>query len=259
MAESIRFHVEPRLVDAALVMAFGGWNDAGESATHAVRYLDECIQAVPLADVDGDEFLDFTVQRPSVRLDPSGERVVEWPRTAFRYGSVHAGRELVLGSGVEPHLRWRRYADLVAALVARLGIREVVLLGAYQADVVYSRPVGVAGFASTPARLEKHGVPPTGYQGPTGIVGVLAERLSREGVELLSLWAALPHYIPVSPNPRGALALLQKLVALLGIAVDTAPLQRAAADFEQRISAMVAADPELGEYVRQLKRRDFAQ
>ena len=76
---------------------------------------------------------------------------------------------------------------------------------------------------------------------------------------MLSLWAGLPHYINASPNPRGALALVQKLTRSLDFRVDTEPLQRRAAEFEQRISALVASDPELSEYVRQLKRREFAQ
>jgi predicted ATP-grasp superfamily ATP-dependent carboligase len=134
----------------------------------------------------------------------------------------------------------------------------VVLLGSFVADVVYSRPVRVAGYATDVEMLERIDVPESPYQGPTGILGVLAERLLRDGVELVSLWAGLPHYITASPNPRGALALLLKLSACLDIKIDVEPLRRDAAAFEQRISALVAADPELNEYVRQLKRREFA-
>jgi len=252
-------HVTPALRDAALVLAFEGWNDAGEAASSAVRYVDRAIRSVPLAEIPGDEFLDYTIHRPTVRFADDDTRIIEWPRTEFRYGSVDADRELVIGLGVEPHLRWRRFVDVVADLVARIGVCRVVLLGAYVADVVYSRPVGVTGFASRPEVLEKLGVVPSGYEGPTGIVGVLAERLQREGVEIVSLWAGLPHYINATPNPRGALALLQVLSSLLEIKLDEEPLRREAAAFEQRISTLVAEDPELSEYVRLLKRREFAQ
>ncbi len=99
----------------------------------------------------------------------------------------------------------------------------------------------------------------SGYEGPTGIVGVLAEAFRREGLEVASLWAALPHYISAAPNPRGTLALVQKTMQLLDLKLDTRALEREASDFEERISAIVAADPELSEYVRQLKKREFAQ
>ena len=259
MRESLTLHVEPQLSNATLVAAFEGWNDAGEAATGAVRFVEDAIRAVPLADLDAEEFLDLTVRRPTVRNRRDGTPRIEWPATRFSYGPIDASRELVLGVGIEPHLRWRAYCDEFAALVARLKVQRVVLLGAYVADVVYSRPVAVSGFASEAHVLEKVGVQPSGYEGPTGIVGVLAERLRADGVATLSLWAGLPHYISATPNPRGALALVQTLTAALPMAIDEGPLRREAAQFEQRISDLVNADPDLSEYVRLLKKREFAQ
>jgi len=255
----LTLHVEPKLDDATLVAAFEGWNDAGEAATSAAAYVRDAICAVPLAEIDGEPFLDFTVRRPILRSAPDGTRRIEWPATRFTYGRSDGSRELVVGIGAEPHMHWRAYCDAFSGLVRRIRVRRVVLLGAYVADVVYSRPVGVTGFASEEGRLREIGVAPSQYEGPTGIVGVLGERLRLEGVEVLSLWAGLPHYISVSPNPRGSLALVQKLATGLPLALDDEPLRREAAEFEQRISALVSSDPELAEYVRQLKRREFAQ
>jgi len=252
-------HVRPKLHDASLVAAFDGWNDAGEAATLALRYLAQALVAVPLADLDCESFLDLTVRRPRLHIDARGARCVEWPSTHFSFASQDASRELVLAQGIEPHLDWRRYCDLVTELALGVGVRRVVLLGAYVADVVYSLPVNVTGVATSAHVLEKIGVTPSRYEGPTGIVGVLAERLEREGFEVVSLWAGLPHYISVSPNPRGALALLQAVCAALDLKLDEAPLRAEAAAFEEKISALVSSDPDLSEYVRQLKRREFAQ
>jgi predicted ATP-grasp superfamily ATP-dependent carboligase len=252
-------HVRPELRDPTLVLAFEGWNDAGEAASEAARYVAEAIAAAPLAEIDPEPFFDFTVRRPSVEVGEGGVRRITWPTARFLYGSADMERELVVGLAIEPHLRWRSYVDHVAALVAALRVPRVVLLGAHLADVLYSRPVGISGFSSPPALLDELGVAHSSYEGPTGIIGVLAERLAREGVEVLSLWAALPHYISAQPNPRGSLALVQVLQRALALKVDPAPLERMAAEFEERISALVAADPELSEYVRQLKRREFAQ
>jgi hypothetical protein len=254
----LTLRVEPDLAEAPLVLAFEGWNDAGEAATHALRFLRNAIRSVPLGEIDCEEYLDFTVQRPSVRLR-DGRREIEWPRMDFSYGSVDPTREMITGLGVEPHLRWRSFCDAISRVVERLRVRQVVLLGAYLADVVYSRPVDVTGFATSPERLEAFGVRPSHYEGPTGIVGVLAERLHSDGVEVVSLWAGLPHYIGVAPNPRGALALLQRLTEGLYVKLDDEELRREAAFFEEKVSELVAADPDLLEYVRQLKRREFAQ
>ena len=242
-----------------MVASFEGWNDAGEAASHAVGYVANAIGAVPLAEIDGEEFLDFTVRRPNVRMNEAGERIIDWPSTRFSFGAIDASREVVLAQAIEPHVKWRRYCELFADLVTRMSVRRVVLLGAFVADVVYSRPVEVTGYASAPRLLEEIGVAASPYEGPTGIVGVLGERLRQDGVELVSLWAGLPHYISASPNPRGSLALVQKLMVCLDMKIDLEPLRRDAAEFEEKISALVAADPELLEYVRQLKRREFAQ
>jgi hypothetical protein len=259
VGDALTFFVEPVLENATLIAAFEGWNDAGESATGAARYVEAAIHAVPLAEIDGEEFLDFTVRRPTVRADADGARTIDWPATRVTYGSCDGSRELVVAIGAEPHLRWRAYCKLFASLVRRLRVRRVVLLGAYVADVVYSRPVDVTGFASDADRLAAIGVAPSRYEGPTGIVGVLGEHLRADGVPVLSLWAGLPHYISASPNPRGALALVQKLASDLPLAIDEAPLRAEAAAFEEKISALVSGDPELSEYVRLLKKREFAQ
>ena len=259
MADALRMHVLPSLRDPALVLAFAGWNDAGEAATSAARFVADALNAVPLAEIDAEEFYDFTVRRPAVRLDAGARRRIEWPRYEFLLASMDPARELVIGIGPEPHLRWGAFTDHVERLADQLGVRRVVLLGAFLADVVYSRPVGLTGFASAPDLLDKLCVPLSSYQGPTGIVAVVADRLMRSGRDVVSVWAGLPHYISISPNPRGALALLEKLREFLGLELDETPLRVAAAEFEERISALVAADPEISEYVRQLKRREFAQ
>ena len=259
MSDSLQMHVQPDLRDPAMILAFEGWNDAGEAATRAARYLAESLHMVSLARIDPEEFYDFTVHRPLVRLDEGSVRRIEWPSFEFEFGSLASECEIVVGVGAEPHLRWRGFCDQVMRLVEDLGVRRVVLLGAYLADVLYSRPVRVTGFASEPGLMERFSIEPTGYEGPTGIVGVLANRMREAGLEVVSLWAGLPHYIAATPNARGVLALVHKATQVLDFRVDEAPLQHSAADFEGRIADLVASDPALAEYVKDLKRREFAQ
>jgi hypothetical protein len=259
MAGELRLEVMPALAAPSLLLAFEGWNDAGDSASSALRYLEEALAGAPLGSLDPEPYYDFTVQRPSVRLDAAGARSIDWPATAFRYAVVPGRCELVTGVGPEPHLRWRGFCDELVELARRVRARRVLLLGAFLADVLYSRPVRISGFGSPGALPPELAVQPTGYEGPTGIVGVLASRFAEEGFETASLWAGLPHYIGVSPNPRGTLALVQKACQLLDLPVDQQPLERSAAEFETRVSQLVASDPALAEYVRELKKREFAQ
>lgn len=258
MDNLVRMHVEPVLSGATAIFAFEGWNDAGESATTALQFVDEAICSVPLAAIDPENFYDFTVCRPEVFTDADNRRQIRWPGNQFRFGSADSTREIVTYSGVEPHLKWRGFCDCITEVTRKTQVERVILLGSYLADVVYSQPVQITGYASNEGVLDSIGISPSHYQGPTGILGVLGARFEADGYEVVSLWAGLPHYINARPNPRGALALLQVLEDFLELEVDLEPMYRSAAEFEERISRLVSGDPELSDYVKQLKRREFA-
>jgi len=257
--EPLVFHQSPALRRPILVLAFAGWSDAGQSATTAVHFLAEQFGATKLASVEPEEFFDFTVVRPQVRLVEGRYRSIEWTTVEFATATVGAiPHDYIFGWGPEPHLKWKTFCGTILTLVQQTGAEMVVMLGGYLAEVLYSRPVPVTGFASDPERLRRIEVSGTRYEGPTGIVGVLGDACRRAGVECVSLWAALPHYIAALPNPRGSLALLLRLAALLELPVDLTPLKDTAATFEQQVNDAVAKDPQLAAYVRELKKREFA-
>lgn len=260
VAGPLTFFELPKLRDPILVMGYAGWNDAAESATEAVRSLSSSLGTCPLAQIEMEEFLDFTVARPHVRLSGDGSREVVWPNHEF-FSVRLEGRshDLILGLGVEPHLRWKGYCRTIGELVRRTGVRLVVLPGAFLADVIYSQPIQVRSFTTGPSFSEALGQESSQYEGPTGIVGVLADELSQQGITTLSLWAALPHYLTLSPNKRGSLALLQRLSELIETPFDLGELERGAGEFDEQVSELIAADPQISAYVRELKRRAFSQ
>ena len=251
-------HVQPILGEPTLLLAFEGWNDACESASAAVHFANDLLRGVPLAEIDPDDYYDFTVLRPEVEYKAGNSGSIVWPSNEFKYGVMEDGLELITGLGIEPHMRWRSFCNAIVELAVDMGVRRCLMLGAYLADVVYSQPVVVTGFSSDPSLLERFEVEATSYEGATGIVGVLSNALQEEGVEVLSLWAGLPHYISATPNPRGTLALLRKVSQYLDIPFDLEELKQEAFRFEEEISKIVAADDDLTEYVKELKRREFA-
>ncbi len=259
--DPLRLHVPPDLRSPTLLLAYAGWNDAGEAATSAVRYLLEQLDTHPVACIDTETFFDFTVVRPHVRQTPgAGGRHILWPNHEF-FGARLAGGpgDLLLGLGIEPHLRWKAYTRCVVDLVRRACVQRVFLLGAFLADVIYSQPIQVNGFSTDPDLSAKLGFRPSAYEGPTGILGVLSDALRREGIEAISLWASLPHYVSLSPNPRGALALLQQVSRISPVRFDASKLEGTAAEFDAEVSEMIASDPQLTAYVRELKKRAFSQ
>jgi predicted ATP-grasp superfamily ATP-dependent carboligase len=141
------------------------------------------------------------------------------------------------------------------AVARELDVELVITLGALLADVPHSRRVHITGTAADQALVERLGLQRSRYEGPTGIVGVLHDELGRAGIDSASLWAAVPHYLAVSPNPKAALALVENTTELIGRAAPTGDLSRAVAAYEQRATDMVAEDEDVRAYVRLLEER----
>jgi predicted ATP-grasp superfamily ATP-dependent carboligase len=113
----------------------------------------------------------------------------------------------------------------------------------------------VTGTATDPDLIERLGLQASRYEGPTGIVGVLHDACGRAGLKSASLWAAVPHYVSLTPSPRAAKALVDRLAELLGADVDTAELDEAANAYAEQVSEAVAADEETSAYVQALEQR----
>lgn len=226
----------------------------------AIRQLLGQLDSFELAYIDTQEYFDFTVVRPHARSSEDGGRRIVWPNHEFFAVRMEDARnDVVLGLGIEPHLRWRSYARAMLEVVRRSKVQRVIMLGAFLADVIYSQPIAVNGSASDPELAQRLGLRSPTYEGPTGILGVLADAFRREGVEAISLWASLPHYVSLSPNARGALALLNQLGLMTDVPFDLRELQNTAAEFDEQVSEFIANDPQLAAYVRELKKRAFSQ
>lgn len=252
MVAHLRWSGRPAGEGPVLIAAFAGWNDAGDAATSAVAHLARHWNATTFAEVDPEEFYDFTVTRPLIRLD-EGTRRIDWPRNTFRWAQPATTGGVVLLRGVEPQLRWRTFCAQVLEVAEALDCSMVLTLGALLAEVAHSRPTPVFGNAYDTALIERLSLEPSHYEGPTGIVGVLHAECADAGLDSASLWAAVPSYVPSAPSPKAALALVERATALLGASVPTMELTLEAAAYEHEIGELVAEDDSTAEYVRQLE------
>jgi proteasome assembly chaperone (PAC2) family protein len=253
-SDVLRWQFRPELTRPVLVAAFEGWNDAGDAATTAVRHLVETWRANTFADIDPEEFYDFTSTRPHVRLVDGLTRKLDWPANTFSVGAADsAGANVVLLVGSEPQLKWRTFCAHIIQVAQSLNVEMVVTLGALLADVPHSKPVRITGTAGDAALVEALQLERSRYEGPTGIVGVLHDALATAGVKSASLWGAMPHYLPGTPSPKGALALLERLGVLLRLPIQTLDLQIATAQYERQVTEVVEGDEDMARYVRQLE------
>jgi proteasome assembly chaperone (PAC2) family protein len=238
----------------ALVCAFKGWNDAADAASSAIQFVGTALGATRFATIDPEEFYDFQATRPRVKMVEGQTREIVWPVVELFEARVpRAPRDLILMTGSEPSFRWRSFCALVIELAEALGTQLFVTLGALLADVPHTRPVSVTGLSSDPSLVSRLGLAPSSYEGPTGIVGILHAACQQSGLPSASLWAAVPHYIAATPNPKAALALVRKLEGLVGVAVDGSELESAAADYERQVNVAVQSDPDVQAFVERLE------
>ena len=238
----------------ALICAFKGWNDAADAASSAIEYVGSALGARRFATIDPEEFYDFQATRPRVKMADGQAREIVWPAVELYEARVpRAPRDLILLAGSEPSFRWRTFSNLVVELAEALGTQLVVTLGALLADVPHTRSISVTGLTSDPALVARLGLAPSSYEGPTGIVGILHAACQQAGLPSASLWAAVPHYIAATPNPKAALALVRKLEGLVGVAVDGSELEVASADYERQVNVAVQSDPDVQAFVERLE------
>jgi proteasome assembly chaperone (PAC2) family protein len=254
--DAVNWDRTPKLRHPALVCSFKGWNAAAESATAALSFVSSKWGAERLGAIDPEEFYDFQVTRPTVRLIEGQTREIEWPELVIESASPPgAGRDVVFLSGAEPNLRWKGFSATVIAAARELGVELVISLGALLADIPHTRPVQITGIAADPGLVERLGFSQARYEGPTGIVGVLHDACARAGLLSASLWAPVPHYVATVPSPKATLALLRRLEDLLEVPIETDELDEAAVEYERRLDEAVASEPEVRALVERLEQQ----
>jgi len=249
----------PVLRSPVAIAAFEGWNDAADASTAVVEHLEQEWGAETIASLDPEDFYDFQVNRPTVVMSEGETRRIEWPTTRFSVASPPgAERDIVLIRGIEPSMRWRTFCEEVLEVCHSLEVSRVVLLGALLADVPYTRPLPVSGSAPAGASaevIERLGLIPTRYEGPTGIVGVLHDACVRADLEAVSFWVHVPHYANNPPCPKATLALLHRVEEILDLPVPTGELAKESGEWEERLKQAAEQDAELADYVRELEER----
>ncbi len=243
----------PDLESPIMILAFEGWNDAGDAASTAARHIRDRFGGEVFATVDPEEFYDFTATRPMIRLDGT-TREIEWPENSFAAVTTgEGGRDLIVMVGHEPQLRWRTYTDQIVAMIEEFDVEMVISLGALIADVVHSRPATIYSAGYDLELIEKLDLEPSSYEGPTGIVGVVHDALQRAGLGSISLWGTVPSYVPHATSPKAALALVNRVAQLLDLAIPSTALEIGAAAYERQINDLVGEDDETTAYVTRLE------
>ena len=243
----------PELANPLVIAAFEGWNDAGEAASALIDHLAVIWDAEPIAALDPEDYYDFQVNRPRVVVD-EGRRRIHWRTTRLLLAQrTTLGRDVILIQGVEPSFRWRGFVIELMDFAHAVGVNTVITLGALMADVAHTRPIPVTATSDDEATVRRYDLEVSRYEGPTGIVGVLADAATQGGLESISCWAAVPHYAGHTPSPKATLALLTRLEELLDAPIDHLDLDEDARAWERGVDELAEGDEDVAEYVEALE------
>jgi hypothetical protein len=257
-----------------LVVAFEGWNDAGEAASGAVRTLKELLDLYPIAEIDAERYFDYQFNRPSVAHDDDGNRTLVWPSVVI-YGptSVLAQKqpneglaedaELSVGAnnlsniylllGTEPSRNWKSFTAQIMETITENAITGVVFLGAMLADVPHTRPISVFVSSENADVRRELGIERSTYEGPVGILSVLGEAAEKAGIPTVSIWASVPHYVHNAPSPKATLSIIDKLEEIIDVVIPRGDLVDESAAWESGIDALASEDEEMASYIAQLE------
>lgn len=255
--DALQFDYMPDMREPCLLLTFAGWSDAAGVATAAGNFLVDHLQAQRFASIDAEEFYSFVDQRPTAQYNDEGQREIVWPGNEFFVSlQPELERDIIICVGVEPHLKWRTFTNLMIEFIQRCAVHQTITLGALWSDVLYSAPVPFSGSSTNQALAEFLGIGQgSRYEGPTGMVGVLHDTLRRHELTSASLWANMPYYISATPNPKGIHAVCKRGLEIVGRPTALPELEEEARDFETRVAEAIATDPKVSAHVRDLERR----
>jgi hypothetical protein len=251
------------------VVAFEGWNDAGEAASGAVHTLKEQLDVYPVAEIDPEDYFDYQFNRPSIVIDESGTKDLVWPsitmygptkpHTVVASGIANDGElgtnssNIYLLVGTEPSRSWKTFTLEILDAIETNDIDGVIFLGAMLADVPHTRPISVFVSSENSGVRERLSIERSTYEGPVGILSVLANAAETAGIPTVSIWASVPHYVHNAPSPKATLAIIDKLEEIIDVVIPRGELVDESAAWETGINALASDDDDMASYIEQLE------
>jgi len=253
--DHIIFLADPDLNEPVLVVALEGWIDAGLGASNAISTMLDTIYTEVLATFDTEYFIDQRARRPIARIVDGVTTELTWPEIQLRFGRDGDGADILFLVGPEPDFHWSDFVDVVTDAAGRFDVRLVVGLGAFPAPTPHTRPVRIIGTApATSANLlTRVGTVSGELEVPAGISSALELGFSEVDMEIVTLWARVPHYVASMPYPQASAALIDGLARIAGLTLDAGSLRASAEEARQRVDDLVTNNPDHTTMVEQLE------
>jgi hypothetical protein len=243
----------PMLDRPVLVVQLNGWIDASGAAAAAMSAIEDSCSSEPLATFDSDLFVDYRARRPLMELREGVNTRLVWNEVELKLGRDRNDHAVLTLTGPEPDSQWKAFSRAVTELSLRLGVYQMVALGAYPFATPHTRASRLS--SSSPSADVVANVPylKNSVDVPAGMSAVLEHALTEAGIASLGIWVQVPHYVSAMSYPGASVALLDGLREVTGISVPSGDLAREADIQRARIDKLVAGNDEHTVMVQQLE------
>ena len=238
-----------------LVASFVRKNGINTTAAAALMHRIRSHDLQPIAQFDPEQFFDFTQSRPQVRNEGE-QRVIEFPRNRVHLErATEGGRDALIVSGIEPHLRWRHFSEELTSFARSFDVEAVLILRSFPANVPHTRPVLLRLTTTSEELSGELGLPQLqpSYEGPIDIGEVVASELAASGVAIGGMTVLVPNYLGVVPNPMAVLGVTRTLDRLIGAETPTGQYEEAADNVRAQADEQMQASAEVREAVEAME------
>ncbi len=253
--EEVIYLERPNLSRPYLIIGFEGWPNAGEVSSFALRHLVDSLGAKQFASIPTENFYQISSLRPMAVIKEGKLMELKSPGNHFYYVKGSLFNDLILFYGVEPHLRWDVFADLILDLAERFDVMRLFTIGGTYDYIPHTYPPMVSALFNHEELREKviqAGLGLTEYSGPISIHTFMLEAARKRGLKAISLWGHAPQYLQTR-NVKVVCAVLKKLIDLTKIEVDLSEIEKASEYFDQQVNHLLEEDPKLQEVISKLE------
>jgi hypothetical protein len=230
-----------------------GWIDAAGAAGEAASTVADACTASPIVRFDDDTYVDYRARRPVMELRDGVNTNLRWSTIELAAGRSPGGRDVLVLSGPEPDMAWRRFGRAVVTLATELGVERMVAFGAYPFAAPHTRPSRLSVSSPSTEVLARVPYERASIDVPAGAAAALEHAMHAARIPAIGLWAQVPHYVSTMSYPAASIALLQGFAEVTGIEVPASELAAEAGAVAERLDRLVADNAEHAAMLRQLE------
>ena len=241
---------------SVLVLALGGFVDAGHTQRVLTEHLLENHESRVIASFDVDQLLDYRGRRPAMVFDRDHWESYADPSLLLHRVVDREGVPFLLLSGPEPDYQWARMVEAVMILIRALDVDLTVNVHGIPMAVPHTRPLGFTSHGTNQNLLLSGNETPFGtVQVPGSFASLLELRLGEAGRDALGFAVHVPHYLGQSEFADAALLGLQRVIAVTGLDLDATGLAAAAGRDRAEIARQMEQSEEISAVVRALEQQ----